>query len=150
LADYLFFTDLPVPASQRKLVALYRNAGLNYAVLDLSDLLGYSLWETDAIQEMAAKGRPFSERHVIERQAWEGFSTDEREDWEEDFFTSEQDYIRLGQEFQEAQNVPPHICHADIPYRPILAALFKGEPDANKRYKHLDYFYQNLHECASK
>jgi hypothetical protein len=151
LADYLFTTDLPVPASQVELVAAYREKGAHHAVLDLSDLLGYSIWDTESIQEMAASGHPFSEHHAAEREAWEELSAEEKEDWtEEDFFTSERDYVRLGQEFQEAQKIPSLIRHADIPYRPILAALFKNVPDPKKRYDLLDYFYRNFDECASK
>ncbi|MDA7861181.1 hypothetical protein N9B03_08420, partial [Akkermansiaceae bacterium] len=62
LADYLFTTDLPIPASQVELVAVYTDKGADHAVLDLSDLLGYSIWETESIQEMSASGHPFSER----------------------------------------------------------------------------------------
>ncbi|MDP4645569.1 MAG: hypothetical protein NWR03_08790 [Akkermansiaceae bacterium] len=151
LADYLFTTDIPVPASQDELVAAYSEKGADHAVLDLSDLLGYSIWDTESIQEMSAGGQPFSEHHAGERKAWNELSEEEKEDWtEEDFFTSESDYVRLGEEFLEAQKTPSHIRHADIPYRPVLAALFKKVPDPKKRYELLDYFYRNFDECASK
>lgn len=151
LADYLFTSDIPVPQSQTELVALYKTKGADHAVLDLSDCLGYSLWDTELIQEMSASGHPFSEHHASEREAWNGLSEDERQGWsEEDFFTSEEDYARLGQEFKEAQKLPSHIRHADIPYRPVLAALFKEVPDRKQRYELLDYFYRNFDDCASK
>lgn len=151
LADYLFTTNIPVPPSQLQLVAAYRAKGADHAVLDLSDLLGYSIWDTEFIQEMAASGHTFSDYHAAERAAWDELTAEEKEDLtEEDYFTSESDYIRLGQEFQEAQKVPPHIQHADIPYRAVLAALFKNLPDPKKRYELLDYFYSNFDECASK
>lgn len=151
LADYLFNTDIPVPTSQAELLAAYRDKGADHAVLDLSDLLGYSIWDTESIQEMAANGYPFSEHHAAEREAWNALSVEEREEWtEDDFFTLERDYIRLGQEFREAQKIPSHIQHADIPYRPILAVLLKDVPDSKKRYDLLDYFYSNFNECASK
>ncbi len=151
LADYLFTVEIPVPASQSELLAAYKDRGADYAVLDLSDILGYSIWDTELIQEMSAGGHPFSEHHAAEQEAWNELTEEEKENWtESDFFTSEEDYIRLGIEFREAQRVPSHIKHADIPYRPVLAALFKEVPDPKKRYELLDYFYRNFDECASK
>lgn len=151
LAEYLYTADIPVPSSQAELVAGYRERGADHAVLDLSDLLGYSIWDTEWIERMAANGASFDEFHAAERDAWNDLSPKERDDWsEDDFFTCEGDYVRLGQEFLEAQKIPSHIRHADIPYRPILAALFKDVPDPTKRYDLLNYFYRNLGECASK
>jgi hypothetical protein len=150
LADYLFTTDIPVPASQAELVAAYMDKGAELAVFDLSDLLGYSFWDTRSIQEMSAAGHPFSEHHIAERKVWDELTTDEKEGLTEaDFYISEKDYIRLGQEFCEAQKVPSHIQHADIPYRPVLAALFKTVSDPKKRYELLHYYYRNFNECAS-
>lgn len=151
LADYLFRTTIPVPESQQVLLSGYGNLGVDHAVLDLSDLLGYSIWNTESIQEMSASGQPFSEHHAAELELWNELSAEDREDWtEEDFFTLESDYVRLGAEFREARKVPSHINHADIPYRPILAALFKEVSDPKKRYDLLDSFYRNFDECASK
>jgi hypothetical protein len=151
LADYLYKADIPVPSSQAELVAASKENGVDHAVLALSDLLGYTIWDTEWIERMAANGASFDEFHAAERDAWNDLSPEEREDWsEDDFFTSEADYVRLGQEFLEAQKIPSHIRHADIPYRPILAALFKDVPDSTRRYELLNYFYRNLGECASK
>lgn len=151
LADYLFMTLIPVPEPQAKLLEEYRERGADYAVLDLSDLLGYSCLDTAFLEEMAASGKPFSEYHALEMADWNELSIDEKEDYtEEVVFTSEEDYMRLGEEYKAAQLVPAHIRHADIPYRPILAALFKDIFDARKRYELLDFFYRNFDECASK
>ncbi len=151
LADYLHDTAIPVPECQQDLLRRYRESGPDHAVLELSDLLGYSIWETEAIQEMSAEGIPFGERHQSEMELWNGMSEEEKRDFpEEDFFTSEEDYLRLGAEYRQAMTMPVHIRHADIPYRPLLAALFKDIPDSKKRYELLDYFYYNFDECASK
>lgn len=100
---------------------------------------------------MSASGIPFAERHHDELEAWNTLSDEERANPDqEDFLTSEEDYVRLGVEYKESQQVPSHIQHADIPYRPVLAALLKEIPDTKVRYEHLDYFYWNMDESASK
>ena len=151
LANYLFKTVIPVPESQQATLTEYRVKGAGYAVLDLSDCLGYSIFDTEVIEERSARGEPFSELQSDELDMWNDLSEDEQEDWDrEDFFTNEEEYMRLGTEFQDVQKVPSHIQHVDIPYRPILAALFKEVSDFNERYEHLNYFYRNFNDCASK
>ena len=151
LADYLYATPIPVPKSQQVLLANYQKQGVNHAVIDLSDVLGYSIFATDIVERQAASGKPYAEVHAEERQVWnEHLEEDKADCSEEEFFTSESDYLRLGSEFLEAQKVPGHIQHADIPYRPILAALFKDVPDRNERFRLLAFFYRNFNECASK
>ncbi len=151
LADYLYATPIPVPKSQQALLANYQKQGVNHAVIDLSDVLGYSILSTDVIEEQSASGIPFAEVHAEERQVWNEHSEEDKAGCsEEEFFTSESDYLRLGREFLEAQKVPGHIQHADIPYRPILAALFKDVPELNERFRLLSLFYNNFDECASR
>ncbi len=151
LASYLFLKDIPILESQQAILSCYRVLGVDHAVIELSDHLGYSILDTESIQQMSASGQPFSEQHVAELETWNYIPDEAKEDWtEEDYFTSESDYIRLGEEFKEEQKVPSHIRHADIPYRPVLAALFKDVPDPKKRYDLLDCFYRNFNECASK
>jgi hypothetical protein len=152
LADYLYTTDIPVPAAQAEFVAdCKKKGGAEHAVWELSDQLGYSIWETELIQEISASGRPFSEHHAAERATWSEMSAEEKEGWtEQDYFTSEAEYVRLGEEFRESQKIPAHIRHADIPYRPILAALFKEIPNSTRRYELLDAFYRNFNECTLK
>ena len=58
LAGYLYATEIPVPENQRALLEQYKDSGTDHAVLDLSDSLGYSIWETEAIQEESASGLP--------------------------------------------------------------------------------------------
>ncbi|MDF1741122.1 MAG: hypothetical protein P1U86_18310 [Verrucomicrobiales bacterium] len=151
LADYLFETEIAVPESQKALLEEYKEKGASHAILDLSDLLGYTIYETEAIQEMSARGAPYSERYEAEREGWDALTEEEREVWDEgDFFTPEEVYNRLGVEHKESKKVPSHIRHADIPYRPVLAALFKDVHDVRKRYELLDFFYCNFNESASK
>jgi len=151
LADYLYVTDIPVPPNQIGLLKEYQGKGIAYAVLDLSDCLGYSIWETEGMQEASAGGKPFSEHHKAEIDLWNELPGDAKIDTtEQDFFTAEDDYRRLGVEYTESQKVPQHISHADIPYRPILAALLKQVHEHSERKKHLDFFYYNFNECASQ
>ena len=151
LADYLYATPIPVPKSQQALLANYQKQGVDHAVIDLSDVLGYSILSTDVVGRQAASGKPFAEVHAEELEAWNQLSEEEKAYHAgENSFTSESDYLRLGREFLEAQKVPGHIQHADIPYRPILAALFKDVPDRNERFRLLSLFYNNFDECASR
>jgi hypothetical protein len=151
LAEYLYVTELPVPASQRELLAEYRVKGVEHAIFDLSEELGCSMWYTDAIEHMFSEGKVFAGLHASEIEVWNELPEEDKEEWDkEEFFTSESDYERIGQEFREAQKVPARIRHADIPYRPILAALFKDIADAKKRYELLDRYYRNFNETASK
>jgi hypothetical protein len=151
LADYLFTQRIPVPSSQRALVKRYRKLGAAHAVIDLSDELGYSIWATDILERQLADGKSYAEIHQRDVDAWNELSEEERRDWtRQDCFISERDYQRLAREFAEAKKVPRHIRHADIPYRPVLAALFKDIPDPKRRYELLDLFYRNFDECASK
>ncbi|MES2598920.1 MAG: hypothetical protein V4662_26550 [Verrucomicrobiota bacterium] len=149
LADHLYTVHIPVPECQQALLESYLDA--DKAVLDLSDCLGYSGYMAKVIEEMSAAGQPFSVHHDTELDAWNSLSQDEQADWEEgDYFTSEADYKRLGSEYLASLSVPHHIKHADIPYRAVLAALFKSVHDHGERFKDLDYFYRNFNECASK
>jgi len=151
LADYLYTKEIPIPESQKALLAHYRIKGVNHAVLNLSDRLGWSIMDTELIENDAAEGGSFADLHQRELELWNELSEKERLEWPEDNdFTSPEDYARLGREFLESQNVPQHIHHADIPYRAVLAALFKDIPDSTKRYELLDFFYRNFNECASK
>lgn len=107
--------------------------------------------ETELTECDSAEGGSFTEYHQGELDHWNELSEEERQDCsEEDFFTSPEDYARLGREFLESQNVPQHIHYADIPYRAVLAALFKDIPDTTRCYELLDFFYKNFDECASK
>ncbi len=107
--------------------------------------------ETELTECDSAEGGSFTEHHQGELDHWNELSEEERQNCsEEDFFTSPEDYARLGREFLESQNVPQHIHYADIPYRAVLAALFKDIPDTTRCYELLDFFYKNFDECASK
>lgn len=151
LAVYLFNTDIPVPASQQGLLNEYKDKGADYAVLDLSDCLGYSTWDSETVEELSANATPFAEYHATEVKEWNKLSPEEKQDLTDDeVFTSHGDYVRLGKERVESRKVPSHIQHANIPYRAVLAALFKGVPDGRKRYELLYSFYRNFNECASK
>jgi hypothetical protein len=107
--------------------------------------------ETELTECESAEGGSFADHHQGELDLWNELSEEDRQVWDEkDFFTSPEDYARLGREFLESQNVPQHIHYADIPYRAVLAALFKDIPDATRRYELLNLFYRNFDECASK
>lgn len=148
LAVYLFETEISVPINQQGLLEEYTVSGADHAVIDLSDCLGYSLYEIESIEEGLMS---YQERHQVELDFWNELTDDERaEQDEDDFFTSQEGCLRLRQEYLEGQCVPSHIRHADIPYRPVLAALFKAIPDHSRQYALLDRFYCNLNECASK
>ncbi|TVQ99468.1 MAG: hypothetical protein EA399_07745 [Desulfovibrionales bacterium] len=154
LADYLYHTEIPVPENQRKDLAEFEaKEEIASAVLWLSDDLGFSLWETEMIESCCFKGLSYEEYHQIEITLWNEMPENEREVYEdpkEEFFTSEADYKRICQEAIEAKRIPSHIQHADIAYRPIFAKLLKKVASKGERIKHLNYFYHNYNECASK
>lgn len=151
LAEHLYVTVLPVPVSQRELLAEYRGKGIDYAIVDLSEELGNGIFNVDVIEGMFAAGKVFAELQASESEAWNELPEEDKAEWDkEDFFTTENDYARIGHELREAQKVPAHIRHADIPYRPVLAALFKDIPEPKERYEWLDWFYHNFNESASK
>jgi len=151
LPIYLYTKEIPIPESQKALLAEYRTKGVDHAVLDLSDLFGWSIMETEITECESAEGGSFADYQQKGLDLWNELSEEDRQYCsEEDFFTSAEDYARLGREFLESQNVPEHIHYADIPYRAVLAALFKDIPDATRRYELLDFFYRNFDECASK
>lgn len=151
LAGYLYATAIPLPESQRELLAEYQSKGVDYAILDLSQELAGGIWHVEVVQSILAAGEGFSELEASQEQAWNELPEAAKVEWDkEDFFTSEKDFARVCEELGDAQEVPAHIRHTDIPYRPVLAALFKDIPDPKKRYEVLDRFYRNFSECASK
>lgn len=151
LAEYLHKTEIPVPPNQQALLEEYKAHHVSHAIIDLSDMLGYSIWATDGIENMSADSQSFDDLHQMELECWNDFSEEEKEDWtDEEFFTSKQEFLRIQQEHTESQRVPSHIRHADIPYRPVLAFFFKDISDPLERYKLLDMFYKNFNECADK
>ncbi|EFI33119.1 hypothetical protein Dthio_PD0434 [Desulfonatronospira thiodismutans ASO3-1] len=89
--------------------------------------------------------------HQMELDYWNDLSDDEKKEWEvEEFFTLEDEFFRIRDEYMEFKKVPSRIRHADIPYRPILASLFKSIRDFEERCRLLDLFYRNYDDCASK
>lgn len=151
LTNYLYQVNIPVPETQLALLELYREKGVDHAIIDLSNRLGYSIWEMDFLENDISQGISFSELHEMSLEAWNNLSDEEKEySTEEEFFTSEEDFERIKQELIDSEKVPSNIHHADIPYRPILAALFKNIPDFAERYQHLKLFYSNYNDCASK
>lgn len=151
LANYLYQVDIPVPENQLALLELYREKGIGHAIIDLSNTLGFSIWDMEILESYIEEKIPFSGFHKMELEAWDRLSDEEKEDTDKkEFFTSEEDFERIKQELINVEKVPSHIHHADIPYRPILAALFKDIPDFAKRYQHLKLFYSNYNDCASK
>jgi hypothetical protein len=130
-----------------------KKGGISYAVLDLSDCLGYSIWHTSALECFYKGGAKYEEVHKDDLELWNNLSDDERKvmtDGGATFFVSEEEYERIGKEKIDSEKVPSHIRHTDIPYRAILAKLLKAVPDKKERIERLDYFYFNYNECASK
>lgn len=151
LADYLHTAEIPLPESQELLLCEYRCKGVTHAIVDLSDQLGYGIWDVQALEHAFGAGKAFAEWQAEALTAWDEMPEEAKAEWEQaDFFISEEDYTRMQTEFREGQRVPATIQHADIPYRPILAALFKEIPDPKERYALLERFYRNFNECASK
>lgn len=154
LADYLFYTDIPLPENQLTTLKVFeRDKGIESAVFWTSDDLGYSLWDVEGIEDSFVDGVSYKEFHDHELKMWNELDEDEKEMYEnpsEEFFISEEEYNRIGKEKIESQKVPKHIQHADIPYRSIFAKLIKSVPEKEERIKHLEYFYYNFNECASK
>jgi len=106
---------------QKALLADYRIKGVDHAVVDLSDLFGWSIMETEITERDSAEGCSFADYHQEGLDLWNKLSEEERQDYsKEDFFISPEDYARLGREFLESQNIPEHIHYAGIPYRAVL------------------------------
>ena len=154
LADYLFSTIIPIPENQINLVKEFEaKDGISSAVFWLSEDWGMSIWDTKGIENAFLEGVSYEDFHQQEVNMWIDLSDAEQEVYEDpadEFFTSEAEYCRIGREAIEANRVPAHIQHADIAYRPILAALLKKVEDKKERIAYLDYFYRNFNECASK
>ena len=154
LADYLYFTDIPIPDSQQALVAQFEaQNGINSAVFWLSEDLGTTIWDAERVGEAFLDGLTHGQFHEREIEVWNLLSDEERQMWgdaEVDFFISEADYQRVGREALETRKVPAHIRHADIPCRPVFAKFLKAVSSREDRIAHLDYFYQNLNDCLSK
>ena len=151
LAEYLFRTEIPVPENQKQLLQEYQEKGADHAVFDLSECLGYSEepWDYDCYTS-------YDDYRMHMLEAFGTLSQEEQREYlygenvEGTYYMSGIDYARCKSEFDEAKKVPEHISHADIPYRPVLAALFKCIPEHDKRKELLEYFYSNLNENLSK
>lgn len=154
LADYLFRTEIPVPDNQLNVLAEFESKdGIKSAVVCLSCDWGLSIWYAEEIENCFLEGLSYAEFHQKEISMWNDLPNNLRELYEnseDEFYTSEADYKRIGREAVEAKKVPPHIQHADIAYRPIFAKLLKKVESKKERIAHLDYFYRNFNECASK
>ncbi len=79
MACYLYTKEIPLPESQKALLADYRIKGVDHAVVDLSDLLGYSIMETELTECDSAEGGLFTEHHQGELDLWNELS---EEDWQ--------------------------------------------------------------------
>ncbi len=154
LADYLFYTDIPVPDNQLETLEDFRkDNGIRCAVFWTSDDWGFSAWDTELIEESFINGTTYKELRELELEHWNELSQSDQEifeDPEAECFTSEIEYKRIGEEKIESMKVPEHIQHADIPYRAIFAKLLKPVTEKEERIKHLKYFYYNFNECATK
>ena len=152
LADHLFEAQIPVPESQEALLKIYRDSGgAEHATFDLSERIGYTTTELEGIERDFAEGMSWEDFHAHERSCWNDFAKEEQElQTEEEFFIWREEYERIGREGLESRIVPSHIRHADIPWRPVLAALFREVPDHDRRYRLLRGFYLNIGETASK
>ena len=152
LADYLYETDIPVPECQKDVIAEYRSkGGADHAFFDLSERIGYTIWDVDGIERDFGEGKSWEDFHAHERSCWDEFSKEEQEEQtEEEYFIWKDEYERIGREGQERKVVPSHIRHSDIPYRAVVAALFKDVPKHSCRYHMLHRFYSVIDENASK
>lgn len=155
LADYLFYTEIPIPDCQKETLLEFENdRGIASAVFWTSDNWGLAMMDTEMIEHAYVAGESYEEFHRYEvEEMWNKLDKNEQELYEYpdvEYFVSEADYNRIGKEEIESLNVPEHIKHADIPYRPIFAKLLKSVKDKKERIKHLDYFYMNFNDCLSK
>ena len=150
LADYLYNTNIPIPENQRSLVERYSEKGVEFAVFELSKDLGSTVWDVESLSTTIVDGGDYAAQHEMEKEAFNSLSEDEKSDWGDEYFTTPEDFERFRIETAASQIVPSHICHADIPYRPVLASLFKGVESKDQRIKLLDSFYRNFNDCASK
>ncbi|MDF3131081.1 hypothetical protein P0Y35_17855 [Kiritimatiellaeota bacterium B1221] len=154
LADYLYVTDIPVPANQQAfLEKCQAKDGIHTAVFWASESWGSSIWDAEGINQNYLDGTSYEDFHANEVDVWNDMSEDDHADYEnpdEEFFISEAEYNRIGNEALDARKVPGHIKHADIGYRAVFASLLKQVDDKSQRVDHLKYFYNNLNECALK
>lgn len=151
LADYLYETPLPVPERQREFVERYRRSGgAESAAYEIASSLGYGLLALEVIESDIEGGISWDEFHEYEEEYWQGLSPEERElSPREEVVMCREEFERLCEEVEERKAVPDHIGHADVPFRAILAALFKDIEDHDERYRILDGFYREFNDCAS-
>lgn len=152
LADYLYETEIPVPACQRELVERFRSGdGADDAAFHLGEDMGYLLLDLEAYERSSLEGTSWEELNEFEREMYESVWGDDRETYSlEEFCASREEYAQIGREAREAETIPEAIGHADIPFRAIFAALLREVPDHGERYRCLDRFYCSFNEAASK
>lgn len=152
LADYLYETDITVPECQRDAVKKYASEeGASSAVFDLGFTMGILYYDIEALEHLSLKGVDWETVHSEEMAQYKEHYEEDREIIsEEDFCVSRKDYERIGREVREAQRLPSHIKHLDIPFRPVFAALLKNVPDHEDRYRHLKGFYHEFNDAFSK
>lgn len=154
LADYLYCADIPIPENQQSLLAEFEaEGGIHGAVFWTSEDWGISIWDLDIVQEEILAGTTYEQFHAHQVKVLNEMPEEDRQidgEPEEEFFISEADYNRIGLEMLEEKRVPRHINHADVAYRAIFAKLLKSVESREERIAHLDYFYRNFNDCASK
>ncbi|MDD2599828.1 MAG: hypothetical protein PHO37_11470 [Kiritimatiellae bacterium] len=154
LADYLYETVIPVPECQQADLSEFQEAdGISTAVFWTSDDLGSSFIELEIIEQSFNEKSSYLEYVKFKKDYYYSLSEIERQeiyDSEEECFVSEIEFNRICQETEQSLNVPSHIRHADIPYRPLFAKLMKSQHDKYERIKELRYFYANLNDWAGK
>jgi hypothetical protein len=152
LADYLYETDITVPECQRNAVRKYASeGGAQSAVCDLGFTMGILYYDIEDLERLSLEGVGWETVHSEEMAHCNEYSEEERETIsEEGFCASREDYERIGREAGEAQRIPSHVGHLDIPFRPVFAALLKNVPDHEERYRLLNRFYGEFNDAFSK
>lgn len=149
LADYLIDNAMPLTPNQRAWLDAVRDKP-ERVMFECSDVAGYAVWDLEEMARGFERGRTYEQMVLELRQLGDELPKDEPKPDVQNEPLSMDNFARLHQEWQEEQAAGVQWSHADIPYRPLLSWALRQTPDAEQRRRHMQMFFQNFGDNASK
>lgn len=158
LADYLYTAELPLSAAQARWLEGREHGSPSALVFEIADFYGAAVWELDLLEMRFAAGEEFPLPDQKTVRKWDrGHSSREHDEDEEPGIRREADWLdmydkllRIRGEWEQHAAAGVLWCHADIPYRSLLAHALRQLPDAEDRRRELDFYFIRFGEEAAK
>ncbi len=153
LSDYLHTVDLPLSAEQQDWL-IDNRPDPKEVIFTCSDGPGYAIGQLEALAMNFEAGKTYADFRAECLRSYETELGPEYREIEgpfEDFLDcSEAVYDRLFREYLAEKAIGREWSHADMPYRSLLSWALHKMPDAEERYRQMDFYFTNFGDNASK